>query len=121
MRIDLYSPKTPLKDEVREQALSLLRAALDRFVGAVREVRATLHDDNGPKGGVDKRCLIRLRLLPRGEAVISKSAADVLAAVALAAEGAKESVARRIGRRSMRAHAGAAARLQPAPHEQEVF
>lgn len=105
MRIDLYSPNAPIEDALREEALSLLRAALDRFERTVREVRATLRDDNGPKGGVDKRCLVRLRFLPRGEAVISKSAAEVLSAVALAAQGAKEAVARRAGRRGTRARA----------------
>lgn len=99
MRFELHSPKTPLTDAQRDRALGLLEAAFDRFEAIVREVRVTLHDDNGPKGGVDKRCMVRVRLLPRGEAVISKSGADVLTAVALAAECAKEVVGRRAGRR----------------------
>lgn len=37
--------------------------ALDRFAPRIREVALRVRDENGPRGGVDQRCSLEIRLL----------------------------------------------------------
>ncbi|MDQ3364139.1 MAG: HPF/RaiA family ribosome-associated protein [Myxococcota bacterium] len=75
-----------------------VRVALAKFGETVAAVHCTLDDINGPRGGVDKLC--RLRIWPRQgrELVVVEMAEDLERAVDLAAERAARRVARRLAR-----------------------
>ncbi len=73
--------------------------AFDRFNHFIREALITLRDTNGPKGGVDKLCTIRLRFYPRGIAVVKSSASSFPKAVITACERMQQVTTRRLGRK----------------------
>jgi putative sigma-54 modulation protein len=107
MEVRIVAPQTAISANTHRQTMESLSYALDRLQHAIREVRVTLRDENGPKGGADKVCLLRLRMVPRGVVVVSKKATEILGAVALAAESAKLAVSRRLERRPQRARRSA--------------
>ena len=73
--------------------------ALARFEHAVREVHVTLGDRNGPRGGVDKTCQVRLVGPGVAAIVVHAAALELSAAVDDALHRAAEAVARALGRR----------------------
>ena len=52
----------PVPDALARHARHRVVTALGRFARHVRDVRVHLRDANGPRGGVDKRCLVTIRL-----------------------------------------------------------
>lgn len=74
-----------------------LEFALGRFAGRVRSLSVRLTDLNGPRGGLDKKCLIAVRLeRPRRVIVIEDVDASEQVVVSRAAERAARAVARAI-------------------------
>lgn len=72
--------------------------AVGRFLNHLRTVRVTLSDENGPRGGADKRCKLFLGLGRRGSLVVEDTATSVRAAVDNASERAHRAVARLVRR-----------------------
>jgi len=50
----------PSSDALESHARRRLDFALGRFTGSLRTVSLSFEDANGPRGGMDKRCVIRL-------------------------------------------------------------
>jgi hypothetical protein len=74
-----------------------LEFALGRFGSRVRSLHVRLQDVNGQRGGVDKQCLISVRLeRPRRLIVVEDVAADLESAVSGAVERVSRTVARAI-------------------------
>lgn len=70
---------------------------MGRFAGRVRSLSVRLTDLNGPRGGLDKKCLIAVRLdRPRRVIVIEDVDADESAVVGRAADRAARAVSRAI-------------------------
>lgn len=83
--------------EVVQLVRTRLEFALGRFAGRVRSVSVSLADLNGPRGGVDKKCLIAVRLeRPSRVIVIEDVDADAAVVVSRSAERAARAVARAI-------------------------
>jgi putative sigma-54 modulation protein len=80
--------------------------ALGRFQELVAKVRVRLSDDNGPRGGIDKRCRFEVRLRGAPTVLIEERSDDLYAAIARAAQRVERQVARlasaRIGSRRQR-------------------
>ena len=91
--------KIVLKESESLKISKTLRNSLDRFEYAIREALAILSDENGPKGGLDKKCKLRLRLAPRGLAFVSGTGATFIEAASNACEKVAEVVNRKIGKR----------------------
>jgi ribosomal subunit interface protein len=68
--------------------------ALDRFRGLVAKVRVRLSDDNGPRGGIDKRCRFEVRLRGAPAVLIDERSDDLYTAIARAAQRVERQVAR---------------------------
>ncbi len=89
---------------VREE----LRLALQRFSGDILSVDVFLKDTNGPKGGVDKQVLVRIRLRNGQLLAMSTTREDLYAAIKVAVKRSKRVVrrtlrkSRRIERRRLR-------------------
>ena len=77
----------------RQRIEDRIRVALTRFTPLIRGLTATISDENGLRGGIDKKCRLVVRL-HAGTVVVNEQADAVLAAVTLAAERAARSVAR---------------------------
>jgi len=77
----------------REHIKNRIRVAVTRFTPLIRGLTVTISDENGLRGGVDKKCRLVVRL-HAGTVVVNEQADAVIEAVTLAAERAARSVAR---------------------------
>lgn len=76
-----------------------LAAALNQHQSHVRSVAVTVRDENGPKGGVDKSCLVNVDLVTQQEPVIIKKLHENLyLAVTEAADAVKRTVGKLVGK-----------------------
>jgi len=74
-----------------------LEFALGRFAGHVQSLRVRLTDLNGPRGGLDKKCLIEVRLArPRRVVIVEDIDRDHAVAIGRAVERTSRAVARAI-------------------------
>lgn len=97
MRLEIRSPQFDLTDPLREHVEQRLRFALGRFAGRLQRVRVRLWDENGPKGGEDKRCSVEAS----GAGVdvrVDDRDPDLYAAISRAAERASRTVRRALER-----------------------
>jgi len=83
---------------VREQIFS----ALQRFEEQVVSVDAFLKDINGPKGGIDKQVLIRIRLRNRQVIATEITRANFRAAVVVVTRKARRAVRRSLKKSQQR-------------------
>ena len=72
----------------RERIENRIRVALTRFTPLIRGLTATISDENGLRGGFDKKCRLVVRL-HAGTVVVNEQADAVIEAVTLAAERAR--------------------------------
>ncbi len=98
MRIDVqalgFSLTAPLLDHTRRR----LRFALARAGDRIKRVEVRLGDRNGPRGGADKFCRMRVVLEHAPSVLIEDVGADLYAVIGRAAERAGRNVARRVDR-----------------------
>jgi ribosome-associated translation inhibitor RaiA len=100
--VALRSWNVPLSEAMREHVARRLDFALGRFAHRIEGITVRLVDINGPKGGIDKRCRIVVRLTQSRSVVVEATDSDAYAAVSQAAIRADETVARAITRRRPR-------------------
>jgi ribosome-associated translation inhibitor RaiA len=70
-----------LSDELREHAQKRLALALRRFQGQIQHVRLRFEDVNGPRRGVDARCLVVAQLTNGKRLVVEATTAWPTASV----------------------------------------
>ncbi len=68
-------------DVARQAITRRIHLALGRFGGRLRLVSALAFDENGPRGGTDKRCRIELRLRDGGYLSVEHTGERLLATV----------------------------------------
>lgn len=107
MRFDIQARGFELTPALRQHAERRLRFALARAEESVRKVSVRLSDVNGPRGGQDKQCHLRVALNHLSDVLIEDIEADLYAAIDRAADRAGRTVARRLAR--SREYPGAAA------------
>lgn len=98
MRIDVHGRNVPVSESLETFAHDRFQRALSRAGGAVRAVSIDLSDVNGPKGGVDKKCLANIHLAPRGRIVVNSTNEDLYKAIANVAHRTRGAVMRRVNR-----------------------
>lgn len=96
MQIDIQARGFKLTEALRAQAERRVRFALGSASVRVHSVVIRLSDENGPRGGVDKRCTIRAALPGVPPVVIEQQEADLYIAIDRAADRAGRAVARRL-------------------------
>jgi putative sigma-54 modulation protein len=94
MRIEIRGIPADATDGLESYAERRLRFALSRFTPRVRLVVARLEDANGPRGGIDKQCKVRIRLMPEGDVLVRGVDADWRAAIGRAVDRLGRTVAR---------------------------
>lgn len=93
MKLTVHWKDLPASDPARTHLERRLAFALGRFSRRVRHVRALLSDENGLRGGNDKRC--RLQAQTRAGLVqVEACTADVYVAIDLAADRLQRTLAR---------------------------
>lgn len=98
MHFDIRAHGFDLTDGLREHAERRLIYALDWAHHDVSKVSVRMSDINGPRGGNDKRCQVRISLPRVREVVVEKTDADLYVAIDRAIERTERTVARRLER-----------------------
>ncbi len=93
------APRGAARSDLAAFSQRRLRLALGPFRRRVRHVAAILRDLNGPRGGVDKGCTVRVHLEPSDLLVVESRADSAHAAIADAARRAGAAAGRRLHRR----------------------
>ena len=75
-----------------------IRFALGKFGDSVNEATVRLTDLNGPKGGVDKNCLIVVKLRKGGEVIVQGSGKDCIVTLNYCADRIGRAVERDLSR-----------------------
>jgi putative sigma-54 modulation protein len=99
MERSIKSQGLDLSDSLRSYAEQRLRFSLGGFVTQLNGVELRLADINGPRGGIDKTCAIKVML--RGFGIVFARAAgeNAYSTVDLAAARIRSAVARTLSRR----------------------
>lgn len=96
MKIDIRTHGFALTYAIRDHVERRLRFALARADAYVRQVTVHLADIEGPRGGIEKRCRVRVRLKPGVDLLVEDTEAELYAAVDRAADRVGRSVVRRV-------------------------
>ena len=101
MRFSVSGDRIKVTTGLREYIDRRLYFALGRFGPAIDHVSVRVGDINGPRGGVDKRCqiLIKLRASGSNPIAIDDNDEDLRAAIARTSDRAGRAVARAIERK----------------------
>ena len=100
MEISLKAHGSSLDSATAETIRRRLESAIDRVRPYVRRVSAHLEDENGEKGGVDKRCVVVVDVQGRGRVVVRERRQSFLAAATKAAHRIALVVRSRLRRRN---------------------
>lgn len=98
MRFEIKTSGFDLTEGLRDHTRRRLEFALDWARDDVGTVSVTLSDINGPRGGRDKRCQIRIPLPDTRAVLIQDTESDLYAAIDLAADRASQTLERRLCR-----------------------
>lgn len=99
MHVEIQSQGFDLTGGLKDYTARRLAFGLGRSARHIVRVCVQLADINGPRGGIDKRCRIRVRLEPSREVVVEDTQSDMYTAIDRAAERAGRSVARSLRHR----------------------
>lgn len=99
MKLVIRARALELTSDLRDAVTRRIGFALSRLASAIDAVDVTLADINGPRGGLDKVCRIRVRGPGLPAIVIEETHADIRAASDAAAARAGRTVLRAIQRR----------------------
>jgi putative sigma-54 modulation protein len=81
MNIDIQSLGFPITVELADHARRRLRFGLTRHSDRIQRVVVRLGDQNGPRGGIDKFCRIRVYLVDAPVAVTVDVGTDMVAVI----------------------------------------
>jgi len=98
MHVEITSQGFELTDSLRNYALRRLSTPLMRARDRARQVSIHLSDENGPRGGVDKRCLVAIRLAGSMPLVIEETQSDLYSAIDSVSKRASHALTRRLQR-----------------------
>ncbi|MGE0401646.1 MAG: HPF/RaiA family ribosome-associated protein [Kofleriaceae bacterium] len=99
MKLTIRTRHLEITPETSEEIRQRLYNAFARISPWIRAVDVTIVDINGPKGGADKQCRLRVRGRSIPSIVIEHVGVDTLATIATVAERAEQTVLRRVARR----------------------
>ena len=102
MELDIRKSNMQWSDALAGYAERRIHTGLDRVQQRVRRVLIHLADINGPRGGDDKRCFVKVRLTTGHELVANGQDACPYRAVDGAVNRLKRTVAERIRRERVR-------------------
>jgi ribosomal subunit interface protein len=105
MRVTIQTSGFDITNALRSYTEQRMTTALGWARDHLRTLAVSLSDINGPRGGVDKRCKIQVKLAGGREIIIDDVEADLYAAIDRAAERADRAVVRQVERTRRFEHA----------------
>ena len=98
----IHALEHDFRAEERAYLQCKLGRRLGKFADSIERVSLRTEDVNGPRGGIDRVCRVKVVLRGLSSVVIEKRDAALNAAVALALDGAKRAVRKSLQRRRMK-------------------
>ena len=98
MHLNVRSHGFSLTPAIRDYTERRLRFALSHAAGRVTSITVVLSDINGPRGGRDKCCRVRINVKDQQVMVIDDIQDNLYVAIDRAADRAARTVSRRLGR-----------------------
>jgi putative sigma-54 modulation protein len=105
MQLDIQTTGFSLTDGLKSYTTQHMQFALNRNDALIVRARVWLADINGPRGGVDKRCQIELKLAGQNNIVVEDVETDLYVAIDRASERCMRTLARRVARAREFSHA----------------
>ena len=103
MKLELYSSRIAVSESTQTYVERRLSFALGRFADMIHGIVVRLEDSNGPRGGIDKLCNMRVQLIGQKNPLIAEVVdLEIRAAVDMAADRIGRAVARQLDRRTAR-------------------
>jgi len=99
MWLKVHSEGLPVDDAMRERLHRRMQFALSRFGSDVNRVAVYFRDDNGPDGGLDKRCRIVVSLRATPKVIVEDCDRDLEPLIYRAVNRVSQTVSRRLSRR----------------------
>ena len=99
MKIDITTQQVELNKNVSDRVLRRLQFALSKFGHSIRRVQVHFSDLNGPKGGNDKKCSIKVKLVSTGEVMVQGVGKDIATTLSYSVERVGRAVKRELERR----------------------
>jgi len=104
MRIEIHSQGFELTAAIEEHVRRRIIFACDWAQHAVSRISVRLSDENGPRGGLDKRCTIVVWASGISELVIEDTRGGLFRAVDCASDRLSRNLSRKLARSRERAH-----------------
>ncbi len=98
MNVDIQSQGFALTSALSDHARRRLRFVLTRHSDRIQRVLVRLGDENGPRGGVDKFCRIRVHLLDAPVVLIDDIGPDLYSVIDRAADRVGRVVVKHLAR-----------------------
>ena len=98
MQIEICGREIKVSERLHDHIERRVHFALERFAERIRRVRVQVRDLNGPRGGVDKSCLLVISLVPACTVVLESRGSNIYAAIDCLAGRAATSIVRRLKR-----------------------
>ena len=98
MQIDIRTQKFSLTSTLKSYSEKQLKLALENCERYVQRVTMHLSDINGPRGGKDKCCLVRVKLFGLPDVVVKDVKDDLYASINQAVDRARQAALRKIGK-----------------------
>lgn len=102
MQIEIQARRVPLSRKVRNYFKSQVQIAMGRYDERITKVSLWLSDINGPKGGSDKNCRMKITMAGKPDVVIVETRENLHLAINLAIARAGKAVMRKIDRQRSR-------------------
>ena len=104
MQLNIQTAGFSLTDSLKEYTTRHMQFALNRDDALIVRARIWLADINGPRGGIDKRCQIELKLAGQNNIMIEDVESDLYLAIDRACERCMRTLARRVARARQISH-----------------
>lgn len=104
MQLNIQTAGFSLTDSLKEYTTRHMQFALNRDDALIVRARIWLADINGPRGGIDKRCQIELKLAGQNNIMIEDVESDLYLAIDRACERCMRTLARRVARTRQISH-----------------
>jgi ribosome-associated translation inhibitor RaiA len=98
MNIEVRSRDVAMAEDICAQAAFKMEVVLSRFQDRIASIKVGLSDENGPRGGVDKTCRVRVQGRDAWSVIVSAEDADPYALIERAGDRVGQAVGRVIAR-----------------------
>jgi putative sigma-54 modulation protein len=105
MQIHINGRKVKPSNRLREHIQRRLTFALQRFAQHIRKLHVQVRDLNGPRGGVDKSCQLKIFFISGANRVLEERASSAYLAIDSLVDKAATAIARRLQRKHDRRRA----------------